>query len=64
MATSANPFKTRIVTREYYVAFGLVTSLFFLWGFCYGLLDVLNSHFQKVRSLFSSRFRSYLAYTG
>lgn len=29
MATSANPFKTRIVTREYYVAFGLVTSLFF-----------------------------------
>ncbi|ROW15759.1 hypothetical protein VPNG_02061 [Cytospora leucostoma] len=25
----------------------LVTILFFLWGFAYGLLDVLNSHFQK-----------------
>lgn len=26
----------------------LVTSLFFLWGFSYGLLDVLNKHFQTV----------------
>lgn len=26
----------------------LVISLFFLWGFSYGLLDVLNSHFQTV----------------
>ncbi|KAF2477490.1 glucose/galactose transporter [Lindgomyces ingoldianus] len=25
----------------------LVTILFFLWGFAYGLLDVLNSHFQS-----------------
>ncbi|CAI4214643.1 unnamed protein product [Parascedosporium putredinis] len=25
----------------------LVTILFFLWGFAYGLLDVLNAHFQK-----------------
>ena len=28
-------------------AFILVTSLFFLWGFAYGLLDVLNKHFQN-----------------
>ncbi|KAG9012629.1 hypothetical protein FRB90_006549 [Tulasnella sp. 427] len=28
--------------------FVLVTSLFFLWGFAYGLLDVLNAHFQEV----------------
>lgn len=28
--------------------FALVTSLFFLWGFAYGLLDVLNAHFQEV----------------
>jgi len=27
----------------------LVISLFFLWGFSYGLLDVLNKHFQVVR---------------
>lgn len=26
----------------------LVTSLFFLWGLSYGLLDVLNKHFQEV----------------
>jgi FHS family L-fucose permease-like MFS transporter len=26
----------------------LVISLFFLWGFSYGLLDVLNKHFQEV----------------
>lgn len=28
-----------------------VTSLFFLWGFAYGLLDVLNSHFQALLNL-------------
>ena len=26
----------------------LVTTLFFCWGFAYGLLDVLNIHFQTV----------------
>jgi FHS family L-fucose permease-like MFS transporter len=26
----------------------LITSLFFLWGLSYGLLDVLNKHFQEV----------------
>ncbi|CAF4420209.1 unnamed protein product, partial [Adineta steineri] len=26
----------------------LAISLFFLWGFSYGLLDVLNKHFQNV----------------
>jgi hypothetical protein len=29
----------------------LVTTLFFLWGFVYGLLDVLNKHFQEVLGL-------------
>lgn len=28
-------------------AFMLVTSLFFMWGLSYGLLDVLNKHFQE-----------------
>ncbi|RYY56844.1 MAG: sugar MFS transporter [Chitinophagaceae bacterium] len=28
------------------VPFALVTSLFLLWGLAYGLLDVLNKHFQ------------------
>ncbi len=34
----------------YYPVF-LITLLFFLWGFSYGLLDVLNSHFQAVLSI-------------
>ena len=29
----------------------LVICLFFLWGFSYGLLDVLNSHFQTVLNI-------------
>jgi len=29
-------------------AFLLVTMLFFTWGFAYGLLDVLNKHFQEI----------------
>ena len=33
--------------RRYLTAIILVTSLFFLWGFAYGLLDVLNKHFQE-----------------
>jgi FHS family L-fucose permease-like MFS transporter len=32
--------------KKYLVPLILVTSLFFLWGFAYGLLDVLNKHFQ------------------
>ena len=40
------------------LAFVLVTSLFFLWGLSYGLLDVLNKHFQE--SLHVSRARSGL----
>jgi FHS family L-fucose permease-like MFS transporter len=34
----------------------LVISLFFLWGFSYGLLDVLNKHFQNVLGI--SRLQS------
>jgi MFS transporter, FHS family, L-fucose permease len=32
---------------NYRFAFILVTSLFFMWGLSYGLLDVLNKHFQE-----------------
>jgi FHS family L-fucose permease-like MFS transporter len=28
------------------VAFVLITSLFLLWGFCNGMIDILNKHFQ------------------
>ena len=30
------------------------TILFFLWGFAYGLLDVLNSHFKSSLNISSS----------
>ena len=30
---------------NYQWALTLVTSLFFMWGLSYGLLDVLNKHF-------------------
>lgn len=33
----------------------LVTILFFLWGFSYGLLDTLNKHFQVVLGINRSR---------
>jgi FHS family L-fucose permease-like MFS transporter len=33
--------------RESLYPLCLVTTLFFLWGFSYGLLDVLNKHFQE-----------------
>ncbi|KKY18952.1 putative l-fucose permease glucose galactose transporter [Phaeomoniella chlamydospora] len=33
---------------------GLVTILFFLWGFAYGLVDVLNNHFQAELNITAS----------
>ena len=39
----------------YRTAFVLVTSLFFLWGFSYGLLDVLNKHFQETLDVTRAR---------
>ncbi|ROT37765.1 MFS general substrate transporter [Sodiomyces alkalinus F11] len=33
----------------------LVTLLFFLWGFSYGLLDTLNKHFQNVLDITRAR---------
>lgn len=33
----------------------MITSLFFLWGFAYGLLDVLNKHFQETLNVTKSR---------
>jgi len=36
-------------------AYALVTSLFFTWGFAYGLLDVLNAHFQVVFGIDKTR---------
>jgi MFS transporter, FHS family, L-fucose permease len=32
-------------------AFLMVASLFFIWGFCHAMLDVLNRHFQNILNL-------------
>jgi len=44
--TTVAPSGDRALT-SYRWALILVTSLFFLWGLSYGLLDVLNKHFQE-----------------
>ena len=53
--------------RNLFVTFVLVTSLFLLWGFCNGMIDILNKHFQNTLhiSKFQSgfvQFANYLAY--
>jgi len=41
--------------RSYLLPLILVTSLFFLWGLAYGLLDVLNKHFQETLNITKQR---------
>lgn len=41
--------------NKYLFPFILVTSLFFLWGLAYGLLDVLNKHFQETLNVDKAR---------
>ncbi|HEY1115201.1 MAG TPA: sugar MFS transporter [Chitinophagaceae bacterium] len=41
--------------RSFLLPVILVTSLFFLWGLAYGLLDVLNKHFQDTLNITKQR---------
>lgn len=41
--------------NQYLLPLILVTSLFFLWGVAYGLLDVLNKHFQETLNITRQR---------
>ena len=41
--------------NQYLLPLILVTSLFFLWGVAYGLLDVLNKHFQEALNITRQR---------
>ncbi|WVR08902.1 hypothetical protein IAU60_005961 [Kwoniella sp. DSM 27419] len=58
---------TNLSKTELYFSFSLVSSLFFLWGLSYGLLDVLNKHFldhfglEKVESTLL-QFAYFIAY--
>ncbi|KAI6091751.1 MFS general substrate transporter [Hypoxylon rubiginosum] len=44
-----------LTLRESLYPICLVTILFFLWGFSYGLLDTLNKHFQNTLDITKSR---------
>lgn len=63
--TAANNQK-RFVFQGFLVPFILVTSLFFLWGFAHGCLDVLNKHFQELlhMSKAKSAFVQFVFYGG
>ena len=41
----ASLFRT-VDGKNFAVTFLLITSLFLLWGFCNGMIDILNKHFQ------------------
>jgi len=55
MKKLTNIFRTD-AGKNYLFTFILISSLFLLWGFCSGLLDNLNKHFQN--SLQLSKFQS------
>ena len=53
--------------RNLFITFALVTSLFLLWGFCNGMIDILNKHFQDSLHINKAQsglvqFANYLAY--
>jgi FHS family L-fucose permease-like MFS transporter len=62
-----------ITTRQSIIPVSLVTVLFFMWGFAYGLLDVLNKHFQETLHIsaaassglqgYVKSFNTYFLYT-
>ena len=53
--------------RNHFVTFALVSSLFLLWGFCNGMIDVMDKHFQEELHLTLAQsawvqFAHYLGY--
>ncbi len=55
-----------LVYKDFIIPFILITSLFFLWGFAHGCLDVLNKHFQELldMSKAKSAFVQFVFYGG
>ncbi len=57
----------RINGKNYAITFALVSTLFFLWGFCNGMIDVLNKHFQNslhvsMAESFFVQFANFMGY--
>src|ERR1700744_6255583 len=53
--------------KNVFVTFALVSSLFLLWGFCNGMIDVMDKHFQEELHLSKAQsawvqFAHYLGY--
>jgi len=53
--------------RNVFVTFALVSSLFLLWGFCNGMIDIMDKHFQEELHLSLAQsawvqFAHYLGY--
>ncbi len=53
--------------KNYFFTFGLVSTLFLLWGTCNGMIDVMDKHFQDFLHLSKSQsawvqFAHYLGY--
>ncbi len=42
------PRTDKSVSSRLLFAFLMVATLFFIWGFCHAMLDVLNKHFQNI----------------
>src|SRR5512137_2017594 len=64
LTTAGN--KQRFVFQGFMIPFILVTSLFFLWGFAHGCLDVLNKHFQELLNMSKAKsaFVQFVFYGG
>jgi FHS family L-fucose permease-like MFS transporter len=58
--------RQRFVYQGFMIPFILVTSLFFLWGFAHGCIDVLNKHFQELLNMSKARsaFLQFVFYGG
>ncbi len=50
--------------RKVLFTFCLVSSLFLLWGFCNGMIDVMDKHFQEVLGLSLSHTHRTIHLTG
>jgi FHS family L-fucose permease-like MFS transporter len=53
--------------KSYAVTFALVSTLFFLWGFCNSMIEVLNKHFQNslhisIAESFFVQFANFIGY--
>jgi MFS transporter, FHS family, L-fucose permease len=63
---ASNGKRKKLVYHEFLIPFILVTSLFFLWGFAHGCLDVLNKHFQELLNMSKAKsaFVQFVFYGG